>query len=202
MTKYRVMPVELSDAELILLWQNGADNAFEVLYKRYAVGLLSAALSKTRSRELSEEIIQETFLTLFTRKKTANQIINLSAFLYTIVKHKIIDHYRREKLLKRYEEHSSHIFTETDNSTLQTIESKELEQQLIFQIEKLPLRCRSVFNLSRNHHLTNKEIASELHISENTVEQHMRKALRLLRSYFFGHTERIIIFCLFVLSLF
>ncbi len=196
------MPVELSDSELILLWQNGEDHAFEVLYKRHAVRLLATALNKIRSREISEEIIQETFLTLFTRKKTANQITNLSAFLYTTVKHKIIDHYRREKLLKKYEEHSLYVFNETDNSTLQAIESRELEQQLAFQVEKLPFKCRSVFTLSRSRHLSNKEIAAELAISENTVEQHMRKALRLLRNYFFDGKRGLIILCTFAMWLF
>jgi len=195
------MPVELSDAELILLWQNGEDHAFEVLYKRHAVRLLATALNKTQSREISEEIIQETFLTLFTRKKTANQIANLSAFLYTTVKHKIIDHYRREKLLKKYEEHSFYVFNETDNSTLQAIETRELEQQLAFQVEKLPFKCRNVFTLSRSRHLSNKEIAAELAISENTVEQHMRKALRLLRNYFFDGKRGLIILCTFAMWL-
>jgi len=196
------MLVALSDSELILLWQNGESYAFEQLYKRYAVRLLAAAMNKTDSRELSEEIVQETFMMLFTRKKTADHILNLPAFLHTSVKHKIIDHYRREKLLKKYEEHNFHFFTETDNSTLQEIEYRELEQQLAFQVEKLPLRCKSVFVLSRNQHLSNKEIASELDISENTVEQHMRKALRLLRNYFFDQKQGIIIFCLFILNLF
>jgi len=195
------MPVELSDAELILLWQNGEDHAFEVLYKRHAVRLLATALNKTQSREISEEIIQETFLTLFTRKKTANQIANLSAFLYTTVKHKIIDHYRREKLLKKYEEHSFYVFNEIDNSTLQAIETRELEQQLAFQVEKLPFKCRNVFTLSRSRHLSNKEIAAELAISENTVEQHMRKALRLLRNYFFDGKRGLIILCTFAMWL-
>ncbi len=185
------MPVVLSDSELILLWQNGEKYAFEQLYKRYAVCLLATAMSKTQRRELSEEIIQETFMMLLSRKKTANHILNFPAFLHTTVKHKIIDHYRREKLLKKYEEHSFHIFTEMDNSTLQSIEYRDLEQQLAFQVEKLPLRCKSVFVLSRNQHLSNKEIAAHLDISENTVEQHMRKALRLLRNYFSSHKRTI-----------
>lgn len=194
------MPVVLSDSELILLWQNGEDYAFEQLYKRYAVRLLATAMSKTNNRGLSEEIVQETFMMLFSRKKTSNLILNLPAFLHTSVKHKVIDYYRREKLVKKHEENSFFSRTETDNSTLQGIEYRELEQQLAFQVEKLPLRCKSVFVLSRSQYLSNKEIARHLDISENTVEQHMRKALRLLRNYFFSHKQGIIVFCLFVLD--
>lgn len=193
------MSVNLSDSELILLWMNGEDNAFEILYKRHAIQLLTVALSKTQSREVAEEIIQETFLSLFLKRKSAATIVNLSAFLYTTVKHKIIDHYRREKLSKQYQEHSQVYLTEADNSTLQTIELKELEQHMAFQIDGLPVRCRSVFVLSRNHHLTNKQIAAQLEISENTVEQHMRKALRILRSSF-GRGDKIIAFITYLAS--
>lgn len=176
------MYFNLSDAELILLWKNADDHAFEILYKRYALELLSVALKKTPNRDIAEEIVQDAFLCLFLKKATADTIVNLPGFLYTTVKNKIIDHYRREKSSRKYLEHRQLFSTETDNSTLQTIEFREMERNMAFTIEGLPDRCKSVFVLSRNHHLTNKQIATQLEISENTVEQHMRKALRILRS--------------------
>jgi RNA polymerase sigma-70 factor (ECF subfamily) len=50
------------------------------------------------------------------------------------------------------------------------------------EILKLPPQCRQVFKLRREEELSNKEIARQMNISENTVEQHMRKALRLLNN--------------------
>lgn len=176
------MCVNLSDSELIVLWKNGEDHAFEILYKRYAVQLLAVALNKTSNRDVAEEIIQEAFLSLFLKKQTADAINNLSAFLYTTVKHKIIDHYRREKSLKRFHEHNQHHLSDTDNSTTQAIELREMEAHIAVQVDGLPNKCKNVFVLSRTHHMTNKQIARQLEISENTVEQHMRKAIRLLRA--------------------
>ena len=69
----------------------------------------------------------------------------------------------------------------SDDSLLSNLHAKELEEKLGVAIETLPQQCRTVFKLSRQEHLSNNEIASRLAISENTVEQHMRKALRLLR---------------------
>lgn len=176
------MCANLSDSELIVLWQSGADHAFEILYKRYAVQLLALALSKTSDREIAEEIIQDAFLSLFLKKQTADTIYNLSAFLYTTVKHKIIDHYRREKSLKQFFEHSQHHLTDIDNSTSQGIELRDMEAHIAVQVDGLPNKCKNVFVLSRTHHMTNKQIATQLEISENTVEQHIRKAIRLLRA--------------------
>lgn len=59
---------------------------------------------------------------------------------------------------------------------------KELQTYLKARIAELPPQCRTVFLLSREAQLSNKEVAEKLNISVNTVEQHMRKALRILRA--------------------
>ena len=176
------MRANLSDYELIVMWKSGDDRAFETLYKRYAVQLLTLALNKTSDREIAKEIIQDASLSLFLKKNTADSIKNLSAFLYTTVKHKIIDHYRRKKSVMRFQEENQYLLTDTDYSTIQAIEFRELKAHIAVQVDGLPKKCKNVFVLSRDHHMTNKQIAMQLEISENTVEQHIRKAIRLLRS--------------------
>ena len=61
------------------------------------------------------------------------------------------------------------------------LDSKQLHQRLQEGIAQLPPKCKAVFLLSREDHLSHKEIAERLHISINTVDQHIQKALRLLR---------------------
>jgi RNA polymerase sigma-70 factor (ECF subfamily) len=46
-------------------------------------------------------------------------------------------------------------------------------------VAALPTRCRQVFTLRKVYGLSQKEIAAELKISENTVEQHLAKGMRL-----------------------
>jgi RNA polymerase sigma factor (sigma-70 family) len=46
---------------------------------------------------------------------------------------------------------------------------------------KLPPRARLIFQLSRNEHLSNREIAEKLGISEKTVENQITIALKKLR---------------------
>ena len=59
--------------------------------------------------------------------------------------------------------------------------SKELEQQFREALNELPEQCRTVFQLSRFEELKYREIADKLDISVKTVENHMGKALKLLR---------------------
>jgi RNA polymerase sigma factor (sigma-70 family) len=46
-------------------------------------------------------------------------------------------------------------------------------------VARLPARCRQVFTLRKVYGLSQKEIAASLSISENTVEQHLAKGVRL-----------------------
>lgn len=174
--------MELSDIELILLWQKGEELAFEAIYKRYAVQLLSIAYQKVGERDIAEDIVQEVFITLFRNKEAADSISSLFAYLYVTLKNKILDAYRRDVLQRKYVHHMNTSFVdERDNSPYFQIETRDLEKKLESEIERLPPQCGKVFKLSRQKHLSNKEIALQLGISENTVEQHMRKALRILR---------------------
>jgi len=170
-----------SDQELQTLWHNGQEWAFGLLYKRYVIKLISIAIQKTNDRAIAEEMVQDAFLAYYKLGMQKKEIISVYAFLYVILKNKIMDHYRHDVVRKKYETHLEQTFDESDHSTQSLIETRELERLIDHEISQLPPQCQTVFTLSRKSMLSNKEIAHTLQISENTVEQHMRKALRILR---------------------
>jgi RNA polymerase sigma-70 factor (family 1) len=191
--------VQLSDSELILLWQQGDKSAFEAIYKRYAFQLLAYTMRKTDDEGLSEEMVQDAFMVLYKQKEYAQRINSIGAYLCSILKKKILDHYKHEAVVKKYEEFVLAKPQETNRDTSNYLEVKELEQILNGEINKLPDQCRNVFKMSRHDQLSNKEIAKALNISENTVEQHIRKALRLLRTGLMNYDEQLFIISLIYL---
>jgi RNA polymerase sigma-70 factor (ECF subfamily) len=104
-----------------------------------------------------------------------------SAYLFSSVAHHVIDLYRKEQVRARYSHDFKIVHTEADTSTEDTIMLKDLAYTIEEEISHLPDKCRSVYELSRKEHKTNKEIASYLGISEKTVEQHLTKALKKIR---------------------
>ncbi|MDE5554894.1 MAG: sigma-70 family RNA polymerase sigma factor, partial [Muribaculaceae bacterium] len=58
----------------------------------------------------------------------------------------------------------------------------EIHQGLRDALAELPEKCRQVFVLSYVNNLKSKEIAEVMNISVRTVEAHIYKALKLLRS--------------------
>ncbi|ETZ19169.1 RNA polymerase sigma-70 factor [Pedobacter sp. V48] len=181
-----------------MLWQQGDESAFEYLYKKYHMQFLSIAMQKTNDREKSMEFVQDTFITVFNNRASAHKITSFRAYFYTIVKNKILDHYRRTVLHKRYVAYSaSH---SPDAYEIHYIETRELEKLLEEEIKKLPPQCENIFRLRREQDMSNKQIAEQLNISVKTVEQHMTKALRLLKTAFKIHNKTLLILMLITLN--
>lgn len=74
-----------------------------------------------------------------------------------------------------------HSVKQTQDNFITEIELIELNKQVENLISNLPERQKQVFLLHREKGLTYPEIAEELEISKNTVENHMVKALKYLR---------------------
>jgi len=170
--------------------------AFEVLYKKHTVKLLSVAVKKVDDYETAQELVQDVFISLFELRDSLNPKISVQAYLYVALKNRILNHYRHQSVQKRYEQYMALQQPAVTENVVSQLQGKELELQLNEEIKKLPLQCRTVFLLSRKEGLPYKEIATELNISVNTVEQHMRKALRILRTSM-GNYLHLVIFLLY-----
>jgi RNA polymerase sigma-70 factor (family 1) len=173
-----------SDSELILLWKDGNEQAFELLYKKHVTVLITLARQKLADKELAEDFVHDAFISFYKRKEDLPTDISISAYLYVSLRNRIISYYRKDSLGQKYITHITHIHTDTDNSTVEQIEAKEFEERINKEIKKLPPQCKIVFELSRKEQLSNKEIGQKLDLSENTIEQHIRRALRQLKNSF------------------
>ena len=88
----------------------------------------------------------------------------------------MVDLKKKKKDLVPLEHADKHIKTDHDKLVLQ-----ELQDKIDEVINEMPEKCRAVFVLSRFEELKYKEIAEQLGISIKTVENHMSKALKIIR---------------------
>ncbi len=140
-------------------------------------------MQKINDRAIAQDLVQGVFLAFFHNRSAAHTIGSIRAYLYTMLKNRVFDHYRHIKVQEQYKVYVAGQYAENPvNNVDEYIDTRELENQLREEILKLPPQCRQVFKLRREEELSNKEIARQMNISENTVEQHMRKALRLLHN--------------------
>lgn len=171
-----------TDLELIALIHKDNREAFTALYQRYWDKIFAVAIHRLGNEEEAEEIVQEIFLSIWTRRKSLKLTHSLATYLSVAVKYKVINHLARRHRMRLQLDHLTAITPATENSTSNWLDEKELRSQLEKGISRLPEKCRIVFLLSRDENKTYAEIATELNISQKTVEAHMSKALSTLRN--------------------
>ncbi|PRY49881.1 RNA polymerase sigma-70 factor (ECF subfamily) [Arcticibacter pallidicorallinus] len=173
--------IKFSDSNLLALLKQGDIVAFEELYERYWSKLYSAGYKRLGNREAAEEIVQDIFTSLWIKRSSLVVNSSFENYLYSSVKYMVFASFQKESNRKTYENYVAHVHKDIDNSTVEAIDWNELTRNVGTEVEKLPEKCRKVYELSRKEFRSNKEIAFSLGISEKTVENHLTRALRTLR---------------------
>lgn len=172
---------DLQDAELLERMKQGDSQAFDQLYKRYWNVLYKSAWYRLRDEEACLDLLQEIFTWFWAHRSMATDINNVKTYLLAAIKFKIanlIKHKKvRENFFSRAEQLQAEQYTQAHD-----LETKELKIIIEQFTEELPVKCRQVFRLSRNGFFSNREIASQLSISEKTVENQITIALGKLRA--------------------
>ena len=171
-----------NEKELLTLLRNGDEDAFTRIYNLYWKRCFFIAAQKLQNLSEAEELVQDLFLDLWKRREELNITTCLSTYLAISVKYKVINVLARRHLASKYLEHAAVTGSTSDLSTEQELRLHELKDLLLKETSKLPEKCRMVFQMSREQGFSQKEIAHQLKISEKTVESHLSRALRSLRT--------------------
>ena len=162
----------------------GDIHAFESLYQVFGPKLYSFALLLIRQREEAEEVVQEVFLKMWERRLQLDADQNIEGYLFSIAKNMIYNKARR----KVYEAALIQYSTEHDIKagwyTEETIDFHDLTRLLEDTYARMPPARRQVFIMSRLEGKSNREIAEHLETSISNVENHLHKALKVIKDRF------------------
>jgi len=173
----------LSDLQLVSLIREGNEAAFAEIFYRYNRLLFANAYNKLRNREEAKDVVQEVFTSLWNHSRRAGfQPLNLGAYLHTSIRNKIFDMLSKSRNASVYLASLQDFLDEGEAGTDYRIREKQLQHTIDEAVSSLPNRMRLVFELSRKEHLSHKEIAQQLNISDQTVTDQIKKALKILRS--------------------
>lgn len=180
MTKYS----DLDDHDLVTLLRAGDRVAFTEIYQRYFKVLFAHAYKKMQRDDEARDLIQELFTNLWVKREVFTLNSSLAAYLYTVIRNHVLDHHAHENVKSRYVSSLQQFIDVETAETDHLIREKELLESIQKEIEALPKKMREVFELSRKEHLSHKEIAAQLNITEQTVSKQISNALKLLRVKF------------------
>ena len=173
---------DLSDAVLVNLLKDGDEKALSALFNRYWDKMLVVACKRLDEPEEAEEIVQDIFFRLWQHRASLELRHSFATYLAVAVKYRVINKLDQLYRLHQRAEHAALYTDQFSPSPEEHILEQEMQQQIESSIKQLPEKCRIIFGMSRQQGLTYKQIAAELEISEKTVEAHMSKALKDIRS--------------------
>lgn len=178
MTSYH----SFTDSELTTLLKKGDLIAFNEIYKRFQGLLYIYACKIVKNNDDAEDIVQEVFLYLWDKRYTIAISNSISVYLYKAVQYKFMNLLDHKKVRTDYKNSFDQFLEKGEFITDHYIRYKEFSQQIEQEVKALPDKMREIFELSRKHHLTRKEIAERLDLSEKTVKNQINNALKILRS--------------------
>lgn len=160
----------------------GDEQAFELLYRIYYLNLCRFANKFLHDPEEAKEVAQEVFINIWEEREDINSEESLQAYLFKITRNKSLNKLRKRKVVSKYIEILKLVYIDhTHYSSHESLMAKELKDEISNAIDKLPDKCKRVFELSRIEGLKYHEISRVLDISVKTVEAQISKALQILR---------------------
>jgi len=156
--------------------------SFEDIYNLYWEKVYAICYNQIREIEPAQEMVQDIFKSLWERKDDLEITGPMEHYLSRAAKFKVFEYIRNNSTRKKHMDCALIDYCESSNCTEEDVFFNNLKQEVGVLVDKLPCQCQRVYKMSRVEHMTNKEIASSLLISERAVEQHLSKALRFLRT--------------------
>ncbi|MDR1814350.1 MAG: RNA polymerase sigma-70 factor [Tannerella sp.] len=171
-----------TDERILNGLRRGEEKAFRLIYKDFGGRVYRFFLSALHDVCTAEDLTQDVFMKLWERHKDIDPEDNFEAYVFTIARHLLYKETDKQLRAAAYSEYIQANAETADSSAEQQIEAESLMAHINDIIEQLPPVCRTVFRLSRVHHLTYNQIAERLKISPKTVETHIHRALQHIKS--------------------
>lgn len=162
---------------------------FEKLFEDFLEPLTTYAYRYVNDWQVAEDIVQDTFLSLWMNKEFINFDDPIKPYLYRSVYNKSINHLQTAYIKRRINPEDTDALIDQiilEYNQYDSLLLKEVVHEIDSFIETLPPQCKKVYRMSRGELLKNKEIALALGISEKAVEKNISRALNGIRVHLRG----------------
>ncbi len=169
-----------TDEELTEALSMGRKEAIENIFLQYYSFVRIKVHRIVKDEHAAEDVAQEVFFEIWKNRSKLPIISSFKAYLQRASVNRAMN-YVRDLKIKWDDEDKLMGESSEEISALQQVELKDFQNEVDQAIDSLPEKCRVVFILSRFEDMSHKEISEHLGISVKTVENHMTKALKLLK---------------------
>ncbi len=173
--------------EHITRWLYGDDTAYRHVFDYYYPKLLPACFKSIRQREDCEEIVLNVFMNIWQRKEQLRKVENFENYLFRSLTNQIFD-FQRRRIMKT-EDIELQPLSNLGSTRHPELSFKELQSLYLEALNRLPEKQRIVFLMSREQGLSQKQIAEQNGIAINTVNNHIKSAMKSMRKELGEYSE-------------
>ncbi len=174
---------EINDEQLMLQYQQGDAQAFEVLYSRYRQSLHRYLQHQCQNAAIAEELFQDIWMNIIRARDRYQPTALFRTYLYRLAHNRLIDHYRKQKhgIPRSYDDDET-LLNQTHTSNPISPERMVDAQQQLERFEQvltqLPEAQREAFLLKENAGLSVEEIAAITDVKPETAKSRIRYAVK------------------------
>ncbi len=161
--------------------QKGDIKAFDDLFNKYSSRLFSFSLKYLKSNEEAEEVVQEVFLYIWDKREGLKPDQSFNSYIFTIAYNIIKKYFLKKSRDNAFKDDLIYSLLQQENKLDQIIDYKFLLEKVEKYIEALPKRRKEIFVKRKYDGLSVKQIAKELGISPNTVENQLASAQKQIQ---------------------
>jgi RNA polymerase sigma-70 factor (family 1) len=191
------LPNLLTEQEWLHRLQLGDEQAFKELYGLYSARIYGNLLKLVKNDAIARELLQDVFVRVWNHRHNIDPQQSFRAYCFRIAENLVTDFFRKAACDRRLTAYLMHAATDRDLSTEEQIDFRESRDLLHRAMRLLPPQRRQVFELCKIEGKSYAEVSQLLGISTSTISDHIVKATRSIKEYFFHSGETVVLLLVF-----
>lgn len=171
----------MEERELIIKLKEGDKDAFSKIYDRYYPKVLKFSQLYILSSNQVADVVQEVFIKLWDKRKTLDENRGIEGYLFIITRNLVFNFERNHFNELTFKMTVLNALENESYNLEEELEASELASYINKLVEMLPSRRQEIFRLSRDKHLSNRQIAEMCGIGEKAVERQISFALKFIK---------------------
>ena len=172
------------EKHLLIELSAGSADSFQKLYEQWVPRLYSFVYRYVKSEDVTDDIVQETFLRVWTNRQGLNPSCSFKSYLFTIAYHLLLKELRRQlnnPSMEDYVEYEYQMGTSGEYIE-RHIDFEHFQAKLAKAKAKLTPRQREIFELNKEQGLSAADIVARLSITEQVVRNQLSASLKVIRT--------------------
>jgi len=187
-----------NEYELLKRLQSGDQLAFESLYQNYSREIYSKLVKMVKNVTLAEELTQDVFVKVWNKREVITIDQPFRYYLLTLTNNIVNDFYRKAARDRKLQDEIIAASTELYNPTEEQIYYKESKELMDQAIDSLPSQQKLVFQMCKIEGKSYDEVSKLLGISTSTISNHIVKATKSIKTYFFTQKKGFLLIAMYL----